>query len=121
MTFFQTLALLLKFSLKWPAGLKDLMNKLSIFNINLELARPECSIKWTGDSKMNVMIAVPFGGAFLIACYGATGYLVHRKDKTTTLYSTLRKCEAMGVGMFMVTSSFFLKGKYIRNLELSCD
>eukprot|EP01043_Picozoa_sp_COSAG02_P035508 COSAG02_NODE_2548_length_8557_cov_17.177229_1_plen_89_part_10 len=28
-------------------SLKDLMNKLSVFNINLELARPECSIKWT--------------------------------------------------------------------------
>ena len=51
-----------------PEGLKELMNKLSIFNINLELARPECSIKWTATTKMDVVLSVPFGGVFLIAC-----------------------------------------------------
>jgi hypothetical protein len=33
------LALLLKFSMDWPESLQDLMKKLSVFNINLELAR----------------------------------------------------------------------------------
>ena len=110
LTFFQTLALLLKFNMQWPAGLKDLMNKLSIFNINLELARPECSIKWTASNRMDVMLAVPFGGAFLVLCYGASGWLFNRKDPATNSLNLKRKCESMGVGMFMVFSSFFLKG-----------
>jgi hypothetical protein len=110
LTFFQTLALLLKFSLQWPEELKELMNDLSIFNINLDLARPECSIQWTASSKMDVTLAVPFSGAFLIACYGVSGWLFHRKDPGTKSMNILHKCESMAVGMFMVASSFFLKG-----------
>eukprot|EP01043_Picozoa_sp_COSAG02_P035509 COSAG02_NODE_2548_length_8557_cov_17.177229_2_plen_1173_part_00 len=112
MTFFQTLALLLRFSLAWPESLKDLMNKLSVFNINLELARPECSIKWTASSKLSVVLYVPFGGMGLIACYGIAGWVFQRNHHATKSKNLLYKCESMAVGMFMIGSSFFLKGVF---------
>jgi hypothetical protein len=42
-TFFQTLGLLLDLDVSWPPRLRYWMGILNVLNINLELARPECS------------------------------------------------------------------------------
>jgi len=45
LTFFQTVSLLLDVPLKWPPALVDFITALSFVNLNLELAKPECSLK----------------------------------------------------------------------------
>ena len=42
LTFMQTTTLLLDVPLSWPRVLRDLFKLLSIVNLNIELARPEC-------------------------------------------------------------------------------
>lgn len=79
----------------WPKGLKDLMKSLSIFNINIELARPECSIKWTASSKMDVVLAVPFLMAFLILCCECTCGRPDSRSRccnTITIGTALAQC-----------------------------
>ena len=112
MTFFQTLALLLKFSLPWPDGLKQLMTYMSALNFNLELARPECTVQWDASTKMDVILLTPFAMSTLIAMYGVSQWFLHHKDKHSNTLGLFYKCEAMGVGMLMLCSSFFLKGVF---------
>ena len=109
-TFFQTLGLLLKFSLDWPKELKELLRYITIFNVNLDLAKPECSVKWNADTKMDVMLVTPFGVVMLIGSYGLSKYFMHHKDPLTNSHDLMVKCEAMGVGIFFVGTSFMLKG-----------
>jgi hypothetical protein len=42
-TFVQTLALLLDLDTAWPPGLKAWMQAFSILNVNMEMAKPDCS------------------------------------------------------------------------------
>jgi hypothetical protein len=42
-TFVQTLALLLDLDTPWPPKLKELMQAFSILNVNMEMAKPDCS------------------------------------------------------------------------------
>ena len=59
MTFFQTLSLLVKVEIVWPDRLRALMNALSFFNLNLELASPECSVKFDANARMNMVLMSP--------------------------------------------------------------
>ena len=83
---------------------------MSVFNINLDLAKPECSVKWTADTKMDVLLATPFAVVFLIASFAVSKRKVHHKDPETHSQDIMFKCEAMSVGIFFVGTSFLLKG-----------
>ena len=84
-------------SLSWMCAISD-------------LAKPECSIAWTADTKMDVMLASPFAVAILIVSYGLSKWFIHHKDPSTNSHDLVFKCEAMSVGIFFVGSSFLLKG-----------
>ena len=66
-TFFQTLGLLLDLNVTWPAALKEWMTKFNIVNINIELARPECSMPFGAYQKLLVAVLLPF---FILTCLG---------------------------------------------------
>ena len=106
LTFFQTLSLMLKFTLHWPESLKKLIRLLSIINFNIELARPECSIEWTAHTRMNVILLVPTIAVMLIACFAGTKIMLQHQGTHQVMY----KCEAIAVAMMMICSSFYLKG-----------
>jgi len=59
LTFLQTVALLLDVPLKWPQELIDFIKAISIVNLNLELAKPECSIKLDYLARQRVTLLSP--------------------------------------------------------------
>eukprot|EP01049_Picozoa_sp_SAG25_P003555 SAG25_NODE_206_length_11883_cov_5.639511_2_plen_389_part_00 len=60
LTFLQTVALLLDVPLSWPQVLVDFINMLSIFNLNLDLAKPECALgKWDFKRKQIITLLSP--------------------------------------------------------------
>lgn len=48
-TFLQTIAVFQKFKLDWPESVLNMFNVFSIFNLNIELASPECFMKNSSD------------------------------------------------------------------------
>jgi len=64
-TFFQTLALLLDLNITWPAHLRAWLSRFNVLNINLELARPECSGTFGAYDKLLLTLVLPL---FLLVC-----------------------------------------------------
>ena len=69
MDYFQVLALFARSRVRWPAMIKDIFHIMSVFNLNLEITAPECSIpdlgyqaKWFGIETLPLAAA----GLFLI-------------------------------------------------------
>ena len=83
---------------------------MSFINFNLELARPECSVDWDASSKMTMILVSPLALASLIGFYGLSKIIFHKKNEVTGSHDLKVKMESMAVGMFVVCSSFFLKG-----------
>lgn len=44
LTFAQQISVFLELPMPWPPGLQTLMQYFNLFNFNIELARPECSV-----------------------------------------------------------------------------
>jgi len=59
MTFLQTATMLLDVPLSWPRVLRDLFKLLSIVNLNIELARPECVFDITFKTRQVLTLASP--------------------------------------------------------------
>ena len=57
--FAQTLALFLNVDTPWPQGLRDWMQRFSVFSGNLELAKPECAAPFSAEDKMMVVLLCP--------------------------------------------------------------
>lgn len=110
LTFFQTLAILLQVSLSWPPQLRQLMTYFSFINLNIELARPECSIQWDAASKITMILWSPVAFMGLIGLYGMSKVVFHKKNEATGSHEIRIKMESMAIGFFIVASSFFLKG-----------
>lgn len=59
-TFVQTLDLLVAgIPLEWPSAVSTVAAGFSVFNLNLELARPECSISFNFATKQTIMLLLP--------------------------------------------------------------
>lgn len=75
--YFQVLAMFARARVHWPAVLIEMFNILSAFNLNLELAAPECAIpevsyamKWFFSMALPLAAAVIFGLVYVIQyCY----------------------------------------------------
>ena len=77
--YFQVLALFANSKVQWPAMVKDMFHMLSIFNLNLELTAPECSIPDLGyKTKWYFIQALPLVANSLFAILYVTTYL-HKK------------------------------------------
>ena len=75
-TFMQTIAILLELEVEWPAELRSLMQKLNIFNINIELARPECSFKFGFAEKLQYTLLLPVLIGVVLAMYALVKLLL---------------------------------------------
>jgi hypothetical protein len=71
--YFQVLAIFARIKVRWPTWMKDVLQILSIFNLNVDIAAPEClvpefdySVKWT------IMMTLPliFAGVLLFVFLG---------------------------------------------------
>jgi hypothetical protein len=79
--------------------------------VNLELARPECSIAWTAKKKLQVILMSPAVVIVLIAVYLLFKACIHKKDAPPIRF--LRSGVTMFVGAFVSTHTGLLR---LRNL-----
>ena len=49
--FYQVLAMMAKFDLKWPWEVKATLDAASVAAANVELASPECTVEWDLKTK----------------------------------------------------------------------
>jgi hypothetical protein len=43
----------------WPQELKDVFSPISLFNFNIQILAPECSVKWTYTNKFFTIASLP--------------------------------------------------------------
>jgi hypothetical protein len=125
-TFFQTLALLLDLDVAWPPALRRWMSNLNILNVNLELARPECSGEFGVMQKLKITLFLPVGVALLLAVYVAVQYGLSKRMTPSefrakhggrdVIAHLSRQLLTATVAAFMLGSIFFL-----RNILLTWD
>jgi hypothetical protein len=99
--YFQVLALFASADVRWPAALKTLFRMLSFFNLNLDIAAPECLVpefkyewKFYGTLLMPLVSGVVLIGSTV--CKHASDRCIMGKKKTDKFY-----CSKM-IGVFML-------------------
>ena len=111
-TFFQTLSLLVEMKFDWPPAVSAFLERLSFLNFNLELAKPECSIKMDYLKKMTISIVyAPIAIGSLIALYVVFKLAVPGKQKTSKAV-LMNRAGMASVVMFLVLSVFYLKAVF---------
>ena len=73
-TFFQTLGLLLDLDVTWPPALRRWMSMFNLLNVNLQIARPECSGTFGVKERLEITLALPVSVAVLLGLYAAVQY-----------------------------------------------
>ena len=58
-TFCQTIAVFMELDIEWPPRLRRLMQALNILNINIQLARPECTFAFGVKQRLQARHAAP--------------------------------------------------------------
>jgi hypothetical protein len=104
--YFQILALFSAANVEWPAELVDLWNFLSAFNLNIDLAAPECwdASDFTYDQKWMVVEITPISllGVSLIL-YAAKYFMKRFKGRKARLHSHAPKLFGSTVTIFYYT------------------
>jgi hypothetical protein len=118
-TFFQTLGLLLDLDVSWPPALRRWMSIFNILNVNLELARPECSGVFGAFEKLYITLMLPVGVAVLLGMYAAAQFALSRRMTPQQFRSKhsgrdvfahlLRQLLTATVALFIFGSIFFLR------------
>jgi hypothetical protein len=67
--YYQVLSIFVGFGIKWPAPVKDVLNVVSVSNMNIELVSPQCSIDFEYHQKWLVIELAPLGLG-LLALFG---------------------------------------------------
>ena len=80
-TFGQTISVFTDLKIPWPATLKDLMAYMSALNINLELTRPECSMKIGPLEKTKFTILMPLFFMSIVCLYSGVRVLQFTRCK----------------------------------------
>jgi hypothetical protein len=73
-TFFQTLGLLLDLDVAWPPDLRRWMSNFNVLNVNLQLAKPECSGPFGVYQRLYITLMLPVCVAILLAVYATIQY-----------------------------------------------
>jgi surface protein len=69
-------------SIPWPPALRKLMQKLNAwFNINLEMASPECSMTFTAIDKMQTTLWAPLVLVVIVLTYGMLRTCINYRDE----------------------------------------
>eukprot|EP01046_Picozoa_sp_COSAG06_P010126 COSAG06_NODE_547_length_14431_cov_5.614746_3_plen_479_part_00 len=106
MTFMQTIGTVLSIPrIKIPDELRLLMTKLNMFNFNLELANPECSIKWNFQSKLHMTLAAPWVALVLVHAYKLISIRYLNKTEESAKVTVL----TAHCGLFSLMTVFYLK------------
>jgi hypothetical protein len=84
-SFCQTIAVFLDTDIPWPAFLRKLMLAFSFLNFNVELTRPECSMKFSARTKVEVALAMPMFVGAVVAVYAGIMMMKvnHEHDATS--------------------------------------
>ena len=120
LTFCQTVALLLDLEVTWPPQLRILMQQLNVLNINIELARPECTGPFGVAEKMNLTLAMPVALCLLLLVYAALKSVHARCHETvehfqaahqgkTPVEFVIQQCTVIVSTVFVSCSIFFLR------------
>ena len=75
--YYQVLSIFVGFGIKWPAPVKDVLNVVSVSNMNIELVSPQCSIDFEYHQKWLVIELAPLGLG-LFALFGYTVILLKK-------------------------------------------
>ena len=77
--YFQVLAMFANSRIQWPGIIKELFHSLSVFNLNLEITAPECSIPDLGYAlKWSFAESLPLAAASMFAVWYVLLYLRKR-------------------------------------------
>jgi hypothetical protein len=69
--YYQVLSIFVGFGIKWPAPVKDILNVVSISNMNIELVSPQCTIDFEYHQKWLAIEFAPLGlGILALVGYG---------------------------------------------------
>jgi hypothetical protein len=110
-TFCQTLALLLDLGFPWPPQLRELLRSLSVFNVNMELARPECSMQVTFAHKLQMTLLMPICVFLLIGLLIGVKWISAKcqgEEKFMAKNKGVGSAEALSQQALMLASSFFV-------------
>lgn len=98
--YFQVLAMLRNSRVEWPAALRQLMNLLSVFNLNLDLVGMECVYKTPYSLKWTIIELLPIGSVIVLSL----GYLIvylHKRIKRVPSEKRHSHLDPM-IGVFIV-------------------
>ena len=101
--YFQVLAIFARIKVRWPLWVKQILQILSIFNFNIDLAAPECIIpEFDYKVKWIIMMLLPiiFAGVLLlvfvlVSCFKLLQHVCHLGGKTVRFWSHANKLIAM--------------------------
>ena len=118
-TFGQGIALFAELDVPWPKMLRDLLEWLSVFNINLELGRPECSGTFGAQERVMSTLGLPLALAIVVGSYAAIKKeLASRQELEqfkaehggkTPAQVIERQIVTIATSSFVFMSSFFVK------------
>jgi len=118
-TFFQTLGLLLDLDVSWPPSLREWMSRFNVLNVNLQLARPECSGPFGVYQRLYITLMLPVSVAILLGLYAAIQYGLSKRmtpeefrakhSNRDIMPHLFRQLLTVTVAAFIFGSIFFLR------------
>ena len=109
-TFYQTLALLVDLPAHWPPLLKYVLESLQFLNLNIEMAKPECSGDYEAKDKLRLVLLIPAVIGMVLGGYAVINFFLFNKTPA----------EIKGQ-VIVVTTTCFLMGSvsYVRQIFTS--
>ena len=115
--YFQVLALFASADVRWPSALKTLFRMLSFFNLNLDIAAPECLVpefkyewKFYGTLLLPIVAAVLFLGSTI--CKRLSDKCIMQRTKSDKFYMS----KMIGISMLLMYYLYLMTAR--RALEI---
>jgi hypothetical protein len=118
-TFYQTIGLLLDLKVVWPPMLKNMLVFLTIFNVNIEFSKPECSGTFGAYEKLLFTLMLPFVALACLGLYAliqyarvqrlSTGEYEQRHAGKTFISVLSQQLLGLVTALFTFGSIFFLR------------
>jgi hypothetical protein len=105
--YFQVLAMFATAKVKWPAVIVELFRIMSVFNFNVDITAPECTLQQlTYETKWWIVMGLPLGAAVVFALIFTVNVAVKRLVKGVTGRRRLMSHMNALVGMMLVVMYF---------------
>ena len=81
--FAQVTSMFMKFNLDWPPILVEILSALSIFNLNIEVLRPDCDVQMGYYTRLGFILALPIivGITFIVMLCALLLFVVTRRNR----------------------------------------